>query len=320
MLAFVALFSLRTGSTGQLTTGQVLEIIFSDGGEKLPRLVVRELRVPRVLLGMLIGAALGLVGVILQDTMLNALAEPGLLGTSSGAVLVVAVVTVFDLVVPVGGLPVLAFAGGLVAGGVLLLAASLKMPPVRLILVGAALNALLNSLLIILISLGEPFDIQLLYRFMVGSLANRTWDAVHMVLPWLAVGIPAALLIGRPLNLLRLGEDVAESLGLPVLRARVFFFALSTAMVAAAVAVAGPISFVALLAPHAARRSLRSDDARMVLPVAALIGALLLTVADLVARQVFHPVELPVGLFTIVLGAPVLLILLRREIARSQST
>lgn len=320
LLGLVSLWALRVGSSTTLSTAQVIDILVYDRGEKLPYLVVRELRLPRLLLGLTIGAAMGLVGVMLQDSMRNVLAEPGLLGTSSGAVLVVAAVTILDVAVPPGWLPLLALGGGVLAGGVLLLATTLKMPPVRLVLVGAALNALLNSLLIVLISLGEPFDIQLLYRYLVGSLANRTWESVHIALPWLAVGIPLALLTARPLNLLKLGDEMAEGLGLPVVRTRVIIFTISIGLVAASVSVAGPISFVALLAPHAARRLLGTSNAWQVLPVAGLLGALMLAAADLLARHVVAPVELPVGLFTILLGSPLLMLLLRREITRAKSS
>jgi iron complex transport system permease protein len=297
---------------------EVLRILFSAEGERVPRLVIWTLRMPRFLLGALSGAALALVGVLLQDALGNPLAEPGLLGVSTGASLVVAAVLVFDLAVPFGSLPVLALAGGMASGLVILGATRLTRDPVRMILIGAALSSLLGALITCCVVLAKPDDIQLLYTFMVGSLTGRDWDSFALAAPWLLIGIPLALLFARPLNLLQLGDEVAEGLGLPVFRTRLLILLLGAGLVAAVVAVCGPIGFVALLAPHMARRLLGTPDARHVLPVAGLLGAVLLTSADLLAREVLRPAELPVGLVTIALGSPLALALLRRAIAQSR--
>jgi iron complex transport system permease protein len=153
---------------------------------------------------------------------------------------------------------------------------------------------------------------------LVGSLTGSSWDDVQLVLPWLAVGIPLALCLVRPLNLLQLGDEMAGSLGLPVLQTRALILLLSAAMIAAVVAVCGPIGFVALIAPHMARRLLQTSDARHILPVAALIGAVLLAGSDLLARELFRPAELPVGLVTTAVGAPLALLLLRRTLDRNR--
>jgi iron complex transport system permease protein len=295
---------------------QVLAILFTGVGERVPTLVIWTLRLPRALLGMLIGAAMALSGVLLQDSLKNALADPGLLGVSTGASLVVAVIVVLDIRVPVGALPFFAMGGGLVAGLIILCTTRLTRDPVRTILIGATLSALMSALITTIIVLAEPNEIQLLYSYLVGSLTGRTMADLWMVLPWLAISIPVALFFGRVLNLLQLGDDVAEGLGLPVFRIRFVIFLLCIAMQAAIVAVAGPIGFVALIAPHMTRFLLRTTDARQVLPVAALLGAVLLTGADLFARQIFNPAELPVGLVTIVLGSPIALVLLRRALNR----
>jgi iron complex transport system permease protein len=139
---------------------------------------------------------------------------------------------------------------------------------------------------------------------------------VRLVLPWLAVALPAALFFGRPLNLLQLGDDMAEGLGLPVFRTRALIFTVAIALNAAVVAVCGPIGFVALIAPHMVRGLLQTSDARQVLPISALLGALLLTGSDLLARELFNPAELPVGLVTVVIGSPIALFLLRRLIGK----
>lgn len=288
--------------------------IAHGGGTPLARIVVIQLRLPRLVLGILAGAMLALSGVLLQDALQNTLAGPELLGISAGATVVVAAITILHLAVIVSVVPWLALLGGLSGGIIVILTMRQTRDSVRLVLTGAALTALLNASVIVFISLGSQNDISLLFLFLVGSLANRTWIQVNLVLPWAVIGIPLAFLCSRVLNVLQLGDDVARGLGLPVLRIRVLILVLSTALVAAVVAVCGPISFIALLAPHLARRILKTSDSRVILPCAALLGAVLLCGADLFARQAFDPQEIPVGVFTTLIGGPFLLFLLRRQL------
>ncbi len=311
----VGVLALMIGIT-RIPADEVLRIIFTDAGERVPRIVIHEVRLPRFLLGALAGAALAVAGAMLQDALKNELAEPGLLGVATGASLVVAVVVIFNIVVPFGTLPVLALVGGLLAGGIILLATRLTRDPVRMILIGAALSALFSALITAVVVLGDPNEIRTLYSYLVGSLIGRDWDDVRLALPWIAVALPIALFFGRPLNLLQLGDDMAEGLGLPVFRTRALIFLIAITLQAAVVAVAGPIGFIALLAPHMVRGLLATTDARQVLPISALVGALLLTSADLLAREIFSPAELPVGLITIGIGSPIALLLLRRLITR----
>jgi iron complex transport system permease protein len=312
LLAGIGLLTLLVG-TPNLSPPE-LRVIANGGGTSLVRVVVLQLRLPRLVLAILAGAMLALSGALLQDSLQNPLAGPELLGVSAGATIVVAAITILHLAVIFAVVPWLALTGGLVGSGIVILTMRQTRDSVRLVLTGAALTALLNASVIIFISLGSQNDITLLFLFLVGSLANRTWIDVNLVLPWAVVSIPLALLCSRPLNMLQLGDDVARGLGLPVLRVRLLILLLGTALTAAVVAVCGPISFIALLAPHLARRILKSTDARAVLPCAALIGAVLLSGADLFARQAFAPQELPVGIWTTVIGGPFLIVLLRRQI------
>lgn len=290
-----------------------LWIIANGGGATLPTLVVTQLRLPRFVLGTLAGVMLALSGGLLQGALQNSLAGPELLGVTAGATVVVAAITILHLSVDFSVIPFLALLGGIVGGSVVTLAVRQTRDPVRFILTGASLTALLNSVVIILMSLGSQNDVSLLFLFLVGSLANRTWEHVNLILPWAAIGIPLALICARPLNVLQLGESVAAGLGLRVFRLRLLILILSTALVSAIVAVCGPISFIALLSPHIVRRLLHTSDARIVLPCSALIGAVLLCGADLLARQAFDPQELPVGIWTTLIGAPFLLAILRQQ-------
>lgn len=309
----IALLSLMLG-TPRVSPGELWTIANGRGAE-LPALVVTQLRLPRLVLGTLAGSMLALSGGLLQGALQNALAGPELLGVTAGATVVVAAITILHLSVAFNAIPVLALVGGMLGGSIVTLSIRQAQDPVRFVLTGAALSALLTSFVIILMSLGSQNDISLLFLFLVGSLANRTWDHVHLILPWAACGIPLALLCARPLNVVQLGENVARGLGLHVFRLRLVILLLSTALVSSIVAVCGPISFIALLSPHLVRRLLRTADARVVLPCTALVGAVLLCAADLLARQAFDPQELPVGLWTTLIGGPLLLTVLRRHLS-----
>jgi iron complex transport system permease protein len=314
-LGIVGMLALSRGITA-IPIADLFAILFGAGGERVPRIVIWEVRLPRVVLGVLAGAALSVSGALLQDALRNELAEPGLLGVSTGASLAVAVVVIFNIAVPVGFLPLFALAGGLAVGLIILFTTRLTRDPIRIILIGAALGALFGALITVIVVLGEPEELRALYRFLVGSMVGRNWDSVTLVAPWIALALPAALLFARPLNLLQLGDEMAEGLGMPVFRTRFLIFLVAIMLNAAVVAICGPIGFVALVAPHMVRGLLRTSDARQVLPISALLGALLLTSADLVAREIFQPAELPVGLVTIALGSPIALVLLRRLFTR----
>lgn len=293
--------------------------VFAGEGERLARIVVLEIRLPRLVLGLVFGAALGVGGVLLQDAMRNPLAGPELLGVSAGAALVMAWIVVFQ--VPVGFMlhPVLALAGGLAAGVLVVFVARRIADPIRLILVGAALTAMLNALIAATIVLGAQLQANLLFVYLLGSMANHTWLDVRIALPWIVPGLLLSYLAARPLNLLQLGDSVAAGLGLAVLRTRLLIMLLAVGLVAPVVAVAGPVGWVSLLSPHIARRLLATSDAQMVLPVAALVGAAMLLPADLLARLVFMPLEVPVGAWTTLSGGPLLLVLLARTRTRALS-
>lgn len=307
----IGFLTLMLGVTG-ITPAEVVVTLTGNLGEQIHGILVWDVRLPRFLLGALAGAALAVAGAMLQDALRNPLAEPGLLGIASGASLAVAVIVIFRLSIPAGSLPLFALVGGLAAGLVILFATRLTRDPVRMILIGAALAALFGGLITLVVVLGRPQDIQALTVFLVGSLTGRDWSHLGIVAPWLVLGLPVALALARSLNLLQLGDEVAQGLGLAVFRTRILLMLVAIALTASVVAVCGPIGFIALIAPHMVRGLLRTTDARQILPISALLGALLLTSSDLLARELFSPAELPVGLVTVAVGSPVALFLLRR--------
>ncbi len=289
-------------------------ILFGESGERLERLVVHELRLPRLTLAILAGSALGLSGAVLQMVLRNPLASPELLGVSAGASLAMAAILLLNAPVLFVLHPFVAFLGGLGGGVIVLVASRGARTPLEAALAGVAVAALLNGAILAVISLAASSGaVQLFFLFTVGSLSNRTWAHVELVWPWVAVGIPAALLLSRGANLLQLHDDVASSLGLRAQRLRMAFVVLAAMLVASTVAVAGPIAWVGLLTPHIARLLFPHPDARVLFPTAAAIGAVLLLASDVLAKLVVYPGEIPVGLCTTLLAAPVILLLLRRS-------
>ena len=319
LLCIVAAASVSlSNGTPKLSATEAWGILLGEEAERLARLAVRELRAPRIALALIGGAALGLAGAMMQDGLRNPLASPELLGVAAGASLVVAVFTLFQVPLLLVFYPWAALAGGLVAGSVVIIAARGTRTPMQVVLVGVAVTAFINACIIALVSLaGTSGSVLVLFYFLLGSLANRTWEHVWIVAPWVAVCLPLGLLLARPLNTLRLGELSAQSLGMNVGRLRTMVLLLGAGLVAAVVAVAGPVGWVGLLAPHLSRRTLRSEDPRKTLAYSALMGAALLAMADIGAKFTIAPGETPAGVWTAALGGPVLLLLLRDRILRS---
>lgn len=305
-----------------LTVGEVWGAIvahLTGGASPLSVLrdgIVWELRLPRVLTAALVGAGLALVGAIMQALTRNQLADPYLLGISSGASLGAVTVLLLGLSVV---LPFAAFAGALLALAATLALASAfgRITPTRTVLAGVAVSALagaLTSFVIFWVATGDAYREVL--SWLLGSLAGARWDAVLIAgLAVLVIGVPLAL-TGRILDAFALGDTTAASLGIPVQGVRWALLAAGALLTGALVAVSGSIGFVGLVLPHAVRLLIGPGN-RALLPLSALVGAVFLVWADTLARTVFEPRELPVGIVTAIVGAPVFAALLirRREAA-----
>ncbi|MGH3611722.1 MAG: FecCD family ABC transporter permease [Pseudonocardia sp.] len=313
LLALITVTGVAALSLGTPTIAptRLLEVLL--GPDEVPALVLRELRIPRVALGLVAGAALGVAGLVLQEALRNPLAAPDLVGVSSGAVLAVAIVVVGQIPVGFGTLPAIALGGGL-GGGLLTLAAARRArSPAAVLLIGAAVSAALQAAFFVVFALGGQLQAQLLFRFLLGSLSGVLVDDVLAVAPWLLLSIPAAVLAGPVLAVLRLGDEAAGALGVRVERARAAALAIAVVLVGPIIAVCGPVAWVGLLAPHLARRIRPSDDALGWLPLTALCGALVVVLADLVARLALAPIETPVGAWTAIAGVVGGLALARRH-------
>ncbi|WP_284750383.1 FecCD family ABC transporter permease [Amycolatopsis sp. RTGN1] len=312
-VAAAVLLSVAVGTRG-LSPGTVLDALFHFQPGNPDHLVVRELRLPRTLAGVLAGVALGLSGAVIQGATRNPLADPGLLGVNAGAALFVVLGIGTFGIASVGGYVWFGFAGAAAAGAVVYGIGSLGRvgaTPVKLALAGAAVSAALASVTSgLLLTDATTFD---QYRFwQVGSLAGRDATTITQAVPFIVVGVVLALVAARMLNALALGEDVARSLGQNVPAARLVCALAVVVLCGAATAIAGPIAFVGLTVPHVARL-VTGPDHRWLLPYSALLAPLLLLVSDVVGRVVARPAEVQVGIITALLGAPVFVFLVRRR-------
>jgi iron complex transport system permease protein len=311
VLVVVCCASLAVGARGLSpeTVWQALTRFDPANGDH----AVVHARIPRTALGLLAGAALGLAGAAMQGVARNPLADPGIIGVNAGAALaVVTGIYVFGIS-SLTGYIWFAFIGAAAAAVVVYLIASMGRDgatPVKLALAGAALSAGLFSLMnVILVSSQDTLD---RFRFwQVGGIAGRDWSVVLPGLPFLVVGALIVLLAGRVLNSLALGDDVARGLGQNVGLARAVTALGIVLLCGSATALAGPIGFVGLVVPHAVR-SLTGPDYRWILPFSAVLAPALLLVSDIVGRVVLLPGEVPAGIMTALIGAPVFVWLVRR--------
>lgn len=310
VLALCLLASVRFGAA-RMGTWDVISA-FTDYGGSEEDLIIRTLRVPRALVAALVGAALGVAGAIMQGVTRNPLAEPGILGINAGAALaVVAAVFVFG-VSSLGTYALLAFVGAAVAWTIVYALGSLGrngMTPAKLTVAGAALEALLSSLMLALLILSQQ-TLEEIRFWLAGSVAGRDLSLLLQVLPYVVAGLILALVLGRQLTVLTLGEDVATGLGQRTAWTKLGAAVAVILLAGSSVAVAGPIVFAGLIVPHLAR-FLVGADYRWVLPYSALLGAILLVCADIAARLVLRPQELPVGIMTALVGAPLFIYLVR---------
>lgn len=275
---------------------------------------VLALRIPRTVLGLLVGAALGVAGALIQAVTRNPLADPGILGVNSGAAFAVAIaVGVFGLTAPSAFLW-FAFGGALVTTIVVYLIGSAgrgSVSPARITLAGVAIGAVLSGITAAML-LANPKGFNAMRAWEAGIIADRGWEVVAVAGPYLAAGLVLALFLGRPLNAVALGDDLARSLGSSVLRTRALSVVAITLLCGTATAMAGPIAFVGLMIPHVARWIVGPDQ-RWIIAYSAMLAPILLLASDVLGRVILRPGELPVGIVTAFVGAPVLIVLVRKQ-------
>jgi iron complex transport system permease protein len=306
------LLSLRIGSL-DVSTADAWDAIFNFNPDSYEQTVVRALRVPRTAVALAVGASLAVAGAVMQGVTRNPLADPFILGVSSGASFALVTAIYFLGITAPTGYIWFAFAGALAASVLVLLIGSAGRDgptPVKLALAGVVISAALGAWTSTLLLLDEEtFDV---VRFWVaGSVVNRDMGTFLLVLPFLLGGAFACILLGHQLNVLTMGDETASALGMRAGRTRLICSLLVVVITGAAVAVAGPIGFVGLAIPHMVR-AIVGPDYRWVLPMSFLFGAIFLVAADIVGRIVARPGELEVGIVTAFVGAPFMVMLARR--------
>ncbi|WP_405837242.1 iron chelate uptake ABC transporter family permease subunit [Streptomyces platensis] len=310
VLAVIVVLGIAVGAK-QIPLDQVWHGVFHYSGSDTD-VVIRDVRFPRTLLGLLVGAALGLAGTVMQALTRNPLADPGVLGINAGASAAVVTAVSFFGITSLTGYVWFAFAGAAVVNvAVYVLGGTRGATPVRLALAGTALTAVLVGY-INAVNLMDTAALDKMRFWTVGSLASATLPTVTSIAPFLAVGGVLALLIARPLNAIALGDDQARALGARLTRTRVLAMLAVTLLCGGATAACGPIVYVGLMVPHAVR-AVTGPDMRWILPYSAVLSPVLLLGADVLGRVVARPGELQVGIVTAVLGGPVFIYLVRRR-------
>jgi iron complex transport system permease protein len=312
-LAFTVLLSLAVGARS-IPFGDVVEALRGDGGESRDATIVLDLRVPRTLLGIAAGASLGLAGALMQSLTRNPLADPGLLGINAGAA--AAVVIAIGLLGLAGTTAYVWFAflgAGVAAVAVYMIGAAGRggATPVRLALAGTAISAALTAVIYGIV-LTDPLLLQKYNLWSVGGLSGRGRSELAGVVPFMVMGAAAAVLLARPLNALAMGEDSARALGARVGVTRIGGAAAITLLCGAATAAVGPLYFLGLTVPHAAR-AICGPDVRWILAYSAVLGAILLLLADVLGRVLVAPEELQAGLMLAFVGAPLFIAIVRKR-------
>jgi len=296
--------------------------LFSGKLEAQQEAVLYSIRLPRVVLGLLIGAALGISGAAIQGLFRNPLAEPGLIGISSGATLfavmmIVLEVKVFKMLTGTFGfyaLSIAAFSGACITAMLVYRLSRSKGKTVitTLLLSGIAINALAGSFTGLLTYVATDEQLRSITFWSLGSLGGASWNTVTWLLPFVFVPVIGLPFLSKSLNAIALGESQALHMGINVVVVRRLIIILSTIAVGASVAVAGMIGFIGLIIPHILRMLFTADH-RLVIPGSALLGAALLTIADLIARTMVAPAELPIGILTAMIGTPVFIYIIISE-------
>ncbi|EGQ4316090.1 iron chelate uptake ABC transporter family permease subunit [Staphylococcus pseudintermedius] len=305
LLIVSAILSLSAGAVWISPIAVIKEVWSGDN------FILSEFRVPRMLLGILVGAALAISGAVIQGVIRNPLASPDVIGITKGASLAAVIVIIVFPTAPLFVLPVASFIGALVISLILSLLISWQgIKGSQLALIGMAIGAVAMALVQYLL-IRNPMEANIALVWLTGSLFGRSMDHVLTILPWLIVAIPVIFLYARKLDILHLGEEVATALGTHVQRTKMILLFTSVMLAGAAISVVGGLSFLGLIAPHIAR-SLVGHQHRHIVAMSGLVGALLMVIADGLARIIAPPIDIPVGVLIAIIGAPYFLYVLRK--------
>ncbi|MBU8905408.1 iron chelate uptake ABC transporter family permease subunit [Desertibacillus haloalkaliphilus] len=309
----IILFSLiSTGVGAVFIPPQEVVAVLLGSGNDMNTFLIESYRIPRIVLAILIGAGLAVSGTILQGIIRNPLASPDVIGITKGAGLAAVIVIILFPNSPVYVLPVSAFAGAMAVALILyLMVYKQGIQPTTLALGGVALGAICHAG-IQYFMIKYPLEINAALIWLTGSLWSRGWDQIYGVLPWILILLPLTMVLAIKLDILNLGDDVAQGLGESVTKVRLLMLMIAVALAASCVAAVGSIGFIGLIAPHIARKLIGVKHKHL-LPISAMIGSLLVVIADAIGRGIVPPKEIPVGIVIAVIGAPYFLYLLRNS-------
>ncbi len=300
------------GDTFSILLSRIFPSLLGEGIRESHIHIIMNLRLPRILTAMVVGIALSVSGTVFQAVFRNPMADPFILGISSGSALGVAIGMVTGLAGVISarwGIPLSAFLGGLLATMVIYMLSGKGASSNTLLLAGIAMNFMLSSAMSLLMYFNRE-SVESIVYWNMGSLSAVGWNDLSVIIPLIALGVFAILLFSRELNAMTLGDETALSLGVSIQHVRIIVLLLSTVVTSAAVAISGTIGFVGLIIPHI-MRMITGANHRTLLPYAALGGAIFLVISDALSRSIMPPTEIPVGIITAMAGAPYFIYLLK---------
>lgn len=275
--------------------------------------IIKTLRLPRTILALMAGSSLAVSGLILQGLIRNPLASPDIIGITGGAKVTAVLFLTYFSAVSIKWIPIVAIIGAGISFLIIYILAWKKgVSPIRLVLIGIGIEAGMGALVTMMIVLSPTYSTSEAYIWLTGSVYGTNWNDVLAMLPWVIIFIPISISFSRKINVQELGDDLSVSFGLNVQLNRFILIIVSVALAGSAVAFAGGIGFIGLIAPHIARKLVGRSFGSLV-PVSALIGGLIVMLADVVARTMFLPLDLPAGVFVSGMGAPFFIYLLYRN-------
>ncbi len=317
IVLFICVFIVSMGmGTTFIPIRKIIDIIFFSSGPETLKMIITEIRLPRIVLSLLVGSGLAIAGVLFQGIIRNPMVDPYIVGISAGAGTGVTITIVMGINLSILGfdtMPLMAFMGALITVYVVYQLAKVqnKIPVMTFLLAGVAMGFVLNAIMSFLMVLGTN-DLHKIIYWLMGSLANSGWHEVKIMLPYYLIGLIPVLFFLKDLNIILLGEENARYLGVDVEKVKKILIVCATLLTAAVVSVSGSIGFIGLIIPHIARM-LIGPDHRKLLPLAGFLGGIFLLISDDFARSLLSPLEIPVGIITALVGGPYFIYLLRKK-------
>ena len=309
-LFLAMIMSLRVGSIS-IPYKVIWHSIFyaSEGKEYI---VVNEIRLPRTLLAALIGANLAVAGALMQCLTRNPLADPKIMGVSSGASLVVVLISFFQYAIPTYLFSPLVFIGAAIGGAFVYMFSLYKRASVgKMVLAGISISSFFHAISAgLLIVLGDSAG--MIYSWLAGGLSGVGWQEISLILPWSLLALLSSFIFSNYMNTYALGDNIAKGLGLNLIKIRIFLCIIVVILAGCAVSVSGAIGFIGLIVPHIVKK-ISSEDYRIILPLSALVGSVLLVISDIFSRYIFMPNEIPVGVVTAFIGCPFFIYLIQKH-------